>query len=290
MWGIEGGRFWQSNPAAPGNVYTMNANMVKYDRKGQLVPVKGQLLPIAFPQRLPMGDAYALVEYISLEEHEAMILRSAELTYHVEQHFAVPVEQTLGTKEQTIAIPYTNPTKEIMWVFQRPEAEQYNAWFLFSRDLAAVPAPNTYLNPCLVPWWPDASPLPSEQSGWRIQPAFQRAYSEPMESATLLYNSYDRFEHEGSFLRTVVPATSYVKSALYNRYVYAYSFGQKVEPREYTPKGAANWDKLPKKELCLSMKKGRGGTPPPNMNVYIYVTIWNVFKVYGGRGGMLFST
>ena len=105
-----------------------------------------------------------------------------------------------------------------------------------------------------------------------------------MESAILLYSAFDRFQHEGSFFRMVVPSLYYAKSALYNRYVYAYSFGQNMSAHEYEPKGAANWDKIGRKELYITLKNGA-----PNMNVYIYVTIWNVFKVYGGRGSMLFS-
>jgi hypothetical protein len=80
-----------------------------------------------------------------------------------------------------------------------------------------------------------------------------------------------------------------MKSAIHNRYIYAYMFGQKAKRFEYGPSGAANWDKLPRKELYMTLRKGRGGVAPPNLNLYVYVTIWNVLKIYGGRGGMLFS-
>lgn len=289
MWGIEGARFWRSNPQSQGNVFSMNSAMVKFDKQGNQIPTKGELVPnIRLPQRLPMVDAYALVEYISLEEYEAMILRSSELTYHVEQHFQVSVEQTLGTKEQLVPIPYANPTKELMWVFQRPEAETYNAWFLFTRDLAAKPQGNSQQNPCAIPWWPDATVIPQQENRWLLIPAFQRAYSDPMETAILMYNSYDRFEHESTFFRSVVPSLYYAKSAMYNRYIYSYSFGQK-NTGEYAPKGASNWDKIGKKDMFVTVQRGRGNVSPPNMNVYVFVTIWNVFKVYGGRGGMLFA-
>ena len=291
MWNLLNGRFWRSNRAATGNVYTMNEAMVQFDRNGKMIPIKGELVPnVQMPAQLRMGDAYALVEYISLEEYEAIRIRSTELTYHVEQHFAVPLEQTLGTKDIQIPMPYTNPTKEILWVFQRPEAETFNAWFLFTRDLGPVSTVATPINPCAIPWWPDASIIPLSVNSWQIVPAFQTSYSEPMESAILLYNSYDRFQHEGgSFFRTIVPSFYYTKSAVHNRYIYAYAFGQKQMPQEYKPTGAANWDKIPRKDFYISLKKGRGGVSPPNYNVYAYYTIWNVFKVYGGRGGMLFS-
>jgi hypothetical protein len=112
-----------------------------------------------------------------------------------------------------------------------------------------------------------------------------------MTAATLLYNSYERFVQEGgSFFRLLVPAEHYVKPALHNRYVYAYSFAQKTEFGKYEPMGHANWDKIPRKEFFLRMAKGRLDTKPPNLNLYVYTTIWNVFKVFGGRGAMLFTS
>lgn len=286
MWPLQNGQFWQRNPDVTTKVYSMNSNTPQQGISGEQIP------NVQFPQRFSPVEAYALIEYISLEEYEAMAFRTAELTYHVEQHMPVPVEQTLGATEVRLAVPYSNPTKELLWVLQRPEVAIYNAWFLFTRDLSSPTTLNSNPNPspCATPWWPDAYLLPSQDRHWQIQPAFQTAYSEPLLGATLLYNSYDRFVHEGgSFFRSVIPALYYVKSAVHDRYVYAYNFGQKAEFGKYGPKGAANWDKIPRKELFITLNKGRGGTQPPNLNLYSYVTIWNVFKVFGGRGAMLFT-
>jgi hypothetical protein len=219
-----------------------------------------------------------------------MAMRSAELTYQVEQHSVCAVEQTRQQTEVRMEIPFVNPTKELLWVFQAPAAELYNAWFLFTRDLG-LPVPSyQYDNPCLKPWWPDADLVPKQENKWQIVPGFANAFSEPMAAATLLYNSLERFQHEGaSFFRSVVPAHSYVKPAVHNRYVYAYAFGQSAEPYTYGPAGQANWDKIPRKEFYLTMARGRLGSQPPNLNLYAYTTVWNVFKVFGGRGGMLFS-
>jgi hypothetical protein len=285
MWGITGGRFWQADSSQTTMVYSMNATMGSSGTQGKIIP------GVQFPLRFSPIDAYALIEYISLEEYEAVVFRSSELTYQVEQHLAIPVQASLGQSEIRMVIPFTNPTKEIHWVLQRPEAEIYNAWFLFTRDLSAPALPqNGPINPCLVPWWPDAQLIPKQTNQWQIVPAFQNAYSEPLASATLLYNSFERFVHEGgSFFRGIVPAISYVKSAVHDRYIYAYHFGQKEERLKYGPSGAANWDKIPRKEIFITLNRGRNNTSPPNMNIYVYTTIWNVFKIFGGRGGMLFS-
>jgi len=280
MWNLEGGRFWQAQPLATTKVYTMNATMPQTGVKGELIP------NITFPNKLFLQDAYALIEYISLEEAEAIPFRTAELTYQVEQHLQVPVVNTLGTQVVRVNLPYANPVKELLWVAQRPEAAAYNATFLFTRDLAAY----TTTNPCLIPWWPDAQPVPSQTTNWQVVPAFQQSYSEPIHGASLLYNNIDRFVHDGaSYFRGLVPALSYVKAPVYNRYVYAYNFGQKEERLLYEVKGAANWDKIQRKELYVTMNRGVNLTAPPNMNLMVYITVWNVFKVFGGRGGMLFT-
>jgi hypothetical protein len=58
----------------------------------------------------------------------------------------------------------------------------------------------------------------------------------------------------------------------------------------YGASGAANWDKIRHKELYLTLKRNRTGSATPSLNTYVYVTNWNVFKVFAGRGGMLFTS
>ena len=286
---IRGSQFFRSIFGGEEMLYSLNETMPVSGTAGQIIT------GIQMQRRFSPVDAYGLVEYIFLEEYEALAFRTAELTYHVEQHIAIPVVQTLGMKEVRVSLPYANPVKELMWVLQRPEVAQYNSWFLFTRDLAAevpqIPPFNGVVNPCLTPWWPDAVLVPSAEAGWCIRPGFQTSRSEPLESATLLYNSYERCVHDGgSFYRGIVPAMYYTKSAVVNRYIYAYSFGVRGAAADvYEPTGVANWDKIPRKEMYLRLSNSRSGAAPPNMNLYMYVTIWNVFKVFGGRGGMLFG-
>jgi len=82
---------------------------------------------------------------------------------------------------------------------------------------------------------------------------------------------------------------------LFNRYIYTFPFGlgpgasdDKSLGAFYNPRGFANFDKLPKKELSLTMTKDNGGNYK-DLIIYTYVTTWNVFRVFGGRGVMLFA-
>jgi hypothetical protein len=58
----------------------------------------------------------------------------------------------------------------------------------------------------------------------------------------------------------------------------------------YAPRGSANWDKIPKKELYLRLTPARGGGTPSSLNAYVWTTNWNIMKVFGGRAGMLFES
>jgi hypothetical protein len=283
--------FWVANPAATSRVYSVSANIPVNGISGEILP------DITMPAVFKMASAHCMIEYISVEEPEAIALRSAELTYRVEQHNVIPVQPTQGVKEVRLSIPLTNPTKEVLWVFQRPEAESYNAWFLFSREISAyIPARLGAPNPCLTPWWPDAELTPLQENSWKILPAFRSVDSEPIEAVSMYYNSYERFIHEsGSLFRSLIPSLHAVKAPVHDRYIYMWPFGLReansLEEKRtlYEPQGLANWDKVPRKEMYFSMRRERNCGSAPNLNLYCWTTVWNVFKVYGGRGGFLFT-
>jgi hypothetical protein len=279
-----GSSFWRSNPTSEQRIYGLNPSIPPGGISGEILP--DTTFPIVV-----LGDSYILAEYISLEEPEAIALRSSELTYHVEQHNALPVLASLRATELHIPIELKNPTKEIIWVLQRPEALDYNAWFLFTRDLSNVGSPE--------PWWPDAQLTIRESNNWKVLPAFRNSGSEPLAGATLLYNGEERFDHNGgSIFRSFLPSLHYTKSAVHDRYVYVWPFGLRPALKgnedasigeSYAPRGSANWDKIPKKELYLRLTPARGGGTPSSLNAYVWTTNWNVMKVFGGRAGMLFD-
>ena len=278
--------FYRANPESPTLIYGVNETLYTTGISGEIIP------GIQFPLRLNMGPTYILAEYVSVEDKEAIGLRSSELTYYIEQHNIITPIDSKRSNEVRIPLNIRNMTKELFWVCQRPEAEAYNAWFLFTRDLAQV-------NAVKEPWWPDAILPLSETRDYKVLPGFRNAFSEPLSGATLLYGNQERFDLDGpSMFRAFIPSLHYRKGPAINRYIYAYSFGIKNSMRgyedkmfgtPYSPKGVANWDKLPKRELYLRLAYGRNNTTPPNLNIYTYTTSFNVLKVFGGRAGLLFD-
>jgi hypothetical protein len=56
--------------------------------------------------------------------------------------------------------------------------------------------------------------------------------------------------------------------------------------------GEANLDKIRSVELQLSFTPNRGSLKPsdvPNYTVYTWAETYNILRIFGGRGGLLFG-
>jgi hypothetical protein len=215
-----------------------------------------QISGIAMPTEWHFTDAYWIVEYVSLEDREAAAFRNADLQIPIEQHVAVPMFPTDGGSRVRIPIKQGGLVRDMMWVAQRTETDDYNAYFLFSRDLGPPSLANQGI------WWPDAQ-LPNWDYGdGFIRPGFSDRRSDPIAAATLLYRGKTRFEMEGpSFFRSLLPALNCRRCPLIDRYIYRYDFGfwptgglaETLQYHEDEVRGFANWDKLPARDLLLYM-------------------------------------
>jgi hypothetical protein len=218
-----------------------------------LPDVTASLVPATMPTELHFTDAYWIVEYISLEDREAAAFRLGDLTYPIETHVALPVAPTNGAARTRIEIEQGGLVRDLTWVAQRVEATDYNAYFLFSRDLAPQGA-----RPSETPWWPNAVFPTWDFGDGYITTGFSSTRSDPLLSAMLTLGSKTRFEFSGpSLFRSLLPALNCKKAPLVNRYIYRYDFGlwptgglaeASDRPRDEI-RGSANWDRIPTKEL-----------------------------------------
>lgn len=237
------------------------------------VSFNGVKMNLAVPGQLSLGDTYLIADYIFLDRNEARIMRESELTYTVKRIVPIYLGQ-LPEGAGTVRLPLRIPgmLQDLMWVIQRQEAGQHNAWNLFTRDLAT-----TTTIPQREVWWPDAS-------GAIYKPAFTQARSEPLLHAVLRFKHLDRIDGDAAYFRAFIPAMYFKKAAFFNRYVYAATVA--ADPLALEATGQANMDKIVDCELELELARLGDGTVPA-LNVYVYATTVSVFKVYGGRGGFL---
>ena len=222
-------------------------------------------------------DAYWIVEYVSLEDREAAAYRLADLEIPIEQHVALPIVETGGAQNVRIRLDKGGLVRDLTWVAQRVEAESYNAYFLFSKDLGPNAGPPPLVdsngnpldpipvqNPCDLPWWPNANVQDWDYGNGYIRPAFADRNSDPVLAAKMLIRGLTRFDHESpSMFRSVIPLQNCKRTPIVNRYIYRYEFGfwstgGLAEANDLPVdeiRGYSNWDKLPKRELALVMNQ-----------------------------------
>ena len=242
-------------------------------------PFKGGVAPgLTMPTEYHFADAYWIVEYVSLEDKEAAAYRMADLEIPIKQHIAMPVVTTGGANDVRIRMDQGGLVRDLTWVAQRVEATDYNAYFLFSKDLGPPAGPATLTgptplapvqSPCAIPWWPNAK-IPNWNYGdGYIRPAFADRRSDPIWAAKMSIRGMTRFEHEGpSIFRSLIPILNCKRAPLIDRYIYRYDFGfwptGGLAEAYWLPaddiRGYSNWDKLPKRELALTMNQGCGST------------------------------
>jgi hypothetical protein len=218
---------------------------------GSGAPIPGQKMPTSWS----FLDAFWVIEYVSLEDREAAAFRMADLEIPIEQHVALQPRDTGGAKQIRIPIETGGLIRDMTWVAQRTEATDYNAYFLYSRDINVEGETGV--------WWPDAQiPNWDYWKGNSVRPAFADRRSDPLLAAQFLVRHKERFNHDGAALfRSLIPALGSSRTPLVDRYIYRYDFGlwptgglaeALTRPLDEF-RGAANWDLLNNKELILTM-------------------------------------
>ena len=95
-----------------------------------------------------------------------------------------------------------------------------------------------------------------------------------------------------ALFRSILPSWEQKKSPWVNRYYYNWSFGLYNGYTPWSrPKGEANLDKIVNINLRLELQPfaGREATAVPRYLIYVWAETYNIFRVYGGRAGMMFA-
>jgi hypothetical protein len=233
-----------------------------------------------------LGDTYIMAEYIYLDKPEANRFRLADIQVPVLQHYAFDPVDTNNTPVANCYLKVPNPTRNLFFYLQRYEAPWYNAPFLATRDLSG--------SGTSTPWWPNATQIDTRVYR-EIVPGFALRNSEPIQAVDLIYegNLFRYSTTTPSVFRSLIPAMEMRKSPWVNRYMYnmpfAYQSGS-LPPSQ--PCGEANLDKVFSVNLRMDLNPLAGYLDPnsvPRFLVYVWAETYNVFRVYGGRGGMMFA-
>jgi len=266
--------------------YTYDTNSYYYTNG--ITPPRTEIPGVTMPGTLPLGDTYMMVEYIYLDKSEANRFRLADITLPITQHYAIEPFDTNNYLEVNIPLQIPNPTRDLFFFAQRTEAPSYNAHFLATRDLSGADAP-------IAPWWPDAEGLNSQSLSKTYSPAFSKRESEPIASFALVYEGrLVRYGTEAPALfRSILPSIEQRKAPWVNRYYYNLPFGvMHGHLPGSMPSGEANMDKIRRMELQVRLAAPKGnalGSSASRYWIYVYAETYNVLRIYGGRGALLFG-
>jgi hypothetical protein len=288
---VEGGALWP----------LLNSQFYYQDPSGLIIPTlepsrtAPQANPLlAFPNlnmpnRLSLQDTYLLVEYIYLDKAEANRFRIADIQVPVVQHYTIDPVDTNSNTYARVKLDIPNPTRDLFFYCQRYEGPSVNAHFLATRDLTTVTDTNLY-----GLWWPDASGLDARYYS-NLKPGFSTRRSEPIRWLALNYaETLNRYSTENvALFRSTLPALEQRKAPWINRYYYNIPFGCQNGLNPFsTPIGQANLDKVQRINLSLGFHGKTGDvsdTYAERFWIRTYAETYNIFRVYGGRGAMMFA-
>ena len=233
-----------------------------------------------------LGDTYLMAEYVYLDRVEANRFRLADIQVPILQHYAFDAVDTRGSADVNCYMKIANPTRNLFFYAQRFEAGYWNAPFLATRDLSGADTP-------IAPWWPNATQIGTRVYS-ELQPGFVYRNSEPISQIQLIYEGslYRYATGSPSVFRSLIPGLEQRKSPWVNRYIYNLPFAFQsglLAPSQ--PCGEANLDKIVNINLKLQLQPfaGREATAVPRYLIHVWAETYNIFRVYGGRGGMMFA-
>jgi hypothetical protein len=225
-------------------------------------------------ESLPPDRFQLYCDYIYLDKEERERFASSEHEYLIEQVQYTPVQSIVsGALKTVVDIQFNHCIKEIFWVIQQDRMETRNEWFNYSNLLT------------------------STETGTQV---------DLLSSALLQLDGYDRIQSRNALYfrrtqpyqyHTAIPAG--VKS-----YIYVYSFC--LRPEAEQPSGSMNASRIDDIRLSLTFFGGGNndcaatGTVVVNgipvnpsaepRHVIVYGTNYNVLRIVGGLGGVLFYT
>jgi hypothetical protein len=198
----------------------------------------------------PIENVVLYVDYIYLDTEERRFFAQKEHEYLVEQ-LQINTLAINNNTEVPIELNFNHPVKELIWVFQSRNVQN-----------RTTERGNN---------WIDFSDYLVENNS-----------EDPMTHAQLYFEGTERFcKREAKYFRLMEPYFKH--TSIPNNYIYTYSFAYK--PEEYQPSGTINFSRIDNAVLHVNLKENMG-----EMHANIYAVNYNVLKIVGGMGGLLYTT
>tara|TARA_Y100000385_G_scaffold206094_1_gene213572 strand:- start:994 stop:2274 length:1281 start_codon:yes stop_codon:yes gene_type:complete len=207
--------------------------------------------------------ASLLCDYIFLDKEEQRIFSQLCHEYLIEN--VQRSDLFVASKTETsvnLRLKFNHPVKEIIWICQDSK----------------------YTSPGTIDYSPFAFNRYSNTNSNILN-------GDLVKSAKLLFNNNYRFKsRESSYFRIVQPYQHHsggfdnqLNSFKEKGFIYCYSFA--INPEENQPSGTCNFSRIDDPILILNLNNSIGD----NKYIRVYAINYNVFKVFDGMGGLVFS-
>jgi hypothetical protein len=200
-------------------------------------------------------NPYLEINYVFLDTPERTYIATNSFDCLVENIYRV---ETSGiTNQYTVDLPISNPIKEIIWLTRRSDIFNYNDWANFTPSIP------------------------------------QNTNNSALNTAKLIWNGIDRFDiKDYTYFNLLQPYTYHTASP--RQGIYCYSFA--LYPEKTDPSGSFNASVINKTQLFVTMNpftapmnKAILGPDNTEYTIVSYCIYYNIFRVVGGHGTMVFA-
>jgi hypothetical protein len=203
-------------------------------------------------------NGHLLVDYIYLDSDERKRFSKNTHEYLIEQLQVNHEFINASQKNFSIPLNFNHPVKELVWIIKREDIGKYN-----NDDEDDIIYGND--------WFNFSSTVGS-----------YHGFDDTFETGKILFNNSDRIATKNAeYFRLIQPYVYH--SRIPSKQIYVYSFS--IRPEEHQPTGTCNFSRIDNSNLVLSKKDNTH----IGHNVSIYAINYNILKIEGGMGGIMFS-
>ena len=240
------------------------------------------------------------LNYIFLDEKERTRFSGVEHQYLIET--TRKIHSTGHTNFANIKLELQHPTKKIIWVGKRNDADERNDWNNYTNwiyeDIPPFRTENyqtiynygkNYNNEYFYP-----DPNDSSQN-WQNYTYLKK---DIINNAKLILNGMDRFDYKDNKYFQYAQPLQHFKKSFNKDGIFLYSFS--LNPEKHQPSGSCNMSRINKISIQFEInnppiKSNINPEDDPTNNYYyqydfnIYSVTYNIFRIMSGIGGLEFA-
>ena len=192
------------------------------------------------------------INYVYLDDEERRLMSESGATYLIEYIYTQEFTGLGGNA--LLDLHLANPIKELVWLTRRSDNALNNDWTNFTN----------------------------------VQPALNSVYrsteSTILKTAKIMFNGLDRTASKpASYFNQLEPYMNHTASGRDG--LYSYSFG--IFPEQVQPSGSVNTSRITKFQMQIECQEPLSSSYSYNLNMY--AVSQNMFKIFGGMGGLVYA-